>query len=112
MERDINLRIITQDLPGSISALTASEGNDRYTVMINGKADQEDQIAGFLHECLHIWHNDFENSQDVNDLEILRHSEMMRILSAQIRSNADLIRMRSERNREVYIRGSCVSQMS
>ena len=83
MQRNIEIRVITGLLPDSIHAAATTEGADRYTVVINENATQDEKAAGFLHECLHIWHNDFKEGQQITKLEKQRAAELKRLFAGR-----------------------------
>lgn len=78
-ERTFNLRIIKTPLPGSVKEAAAVIPGG-YMVMINESLPEPNQAAAFVHAMLHIWHNDFDAAQPVQQLETERHRETDEIL--------------------------------
>ena len=61
--------IVLLDLPCTVKGLTAKDENDYYTIYINAKLCDEQQIDAFLHEIEHIKCNDFCNDSDIAIIE-------------------------------------------
>lgn len=62
--------IVLLDLPCTIKGLTAKDENDFYTIYINARFSDKQQMEAFLHEIEHIKNNDFCNDICfVEDLE-------------------------------------------
>ena len=82
MERNIKIRLITTDeLPADVHGMAAPlDEDDSYIVVIR---EDDEQAASFLHECLHIWHKDFEKNLSVQQIESMRHKELSEILKAE-----------------------------
>lgn len=80
MNRDVDLRIMTAELPVSISGFSMPK-NGKTIVVINEGLTESEQAAAFLHECLHIWHDDHNSQTDADTLERIRHKELIEILT-------------------------------
>lgn len=48
--------------------------------IVESRLPEDDRAAAFLHECLHLWHDDFKAEIPVNALEEERHRELERLL--------------------------------
>ena len=83
-ERNINIKMIrSEELPGSVGGcIFKQDGDDNYTMLINGDKDERDQVLSFLHECLHIWHRDHDRRDPVDVIEKERHEELRELLDA------------------------------
>jgi hypothetical protein len=81
MKRRIEILLEDADLPDAVDGVSALKGEDRYLVLVNsGKSDPE-KVAAFLHECLHIYHED-HTGESVQEIETERHAELQQILSS------------------------------
>lgn len=81
MNRSLSLQIVADKLPPGVNGVSAADGA-RITIIINSGQSEEQQAAAFLHECLHIWHDDHHSSRAAADIEQERHAELLRILQA------------------------------
>ena len=76
----MELQIIKLPLPPTIDGASAKDGN-KITILINDQKPQDQQTLAFLHEMLHIWHNDHDTeTSNVSRLELERHAELVRLL--------------------------------
>ena len=65
-----NYNIVLLDMPYAIKGTTTKDENDFYTIFINAKLCDEQQMEAFLHEIQHIKSNDCCNDICfVEDLE-------------------------------------------
>ena len=80
--RKMMLTIITTDkLPEPAHGISGT-GNrdDSFIILLDGKQTDEQLTRTFIHEMLHIWHDDFSKQDvNVNVLEWQRHLESDRI---------------------------------
>ena len=83
-ERNINIKMIrSEELPDSVGGyILKQDGDDNFTMLINGNKDERDQILSFLHDCLHIWHRDHDRRDPVGVIEKERHDELQELLDA------------------------------
>ena len=79
MERKLTLTITAEELPASVYGVSVPN-KDGYTILINGTKPGPEQAAAFLHECLHIWHNDHNDTRTADTIEAERHEELQQIL--------------------------------
>lgn len=79
MTRKINLIITTEDLPEGVHG-AAFQDKDGYMILINGAEPKPNQAAAFLHECLHIWHDDHNDTRAADTIEAERHEELRKLL--------------------------------
>lgn len=76
----MELQILKLPLPPTIDGASAKDGN-KITILINDQKTQDQQTLSFLHEMLHIWHNDHAaDVTSVTNLELERHEELARLL--------------------------------
>jgi len=76
----MNIRIVEERLPETIKGFTGRKENDDYTILLNTELSDTEKAAAFLHEMLHIWHNDFASGKSVDQIEQERHAEMEKIM--------------------------------
>ena len=76
MERDITIRLVKHKMPDQAGGVIVQEGKESYLIIINDQKSEQEQAAAFLHECLHIWHNDFSTNTNALEVEELRHREL------------------------------------
>jgi Zn-dependent peptidase ImmA (M78 family) len=80
-ERNINIRLIKSELNEGCKGFCSMDTNHDFIILINKTMTEDEQTLAFLHEMLHVWHNDFRKKQDVNELEKIRHEELKGLLS-------------------------------
>lgn len=79
--RSISLTIEEVDLPESVDGVSTERQPGEYVIFINGNKDNDAKSGIFLHEMLHVWHGDHDNDMDTDELELIRHEELKRILT-------------------------------
>lgn len=83
MQRNIKIQLVVADMDEKTRGGIGCNPNrpQDYTVCINSALDPDQQAAAFLHECLHIWHDDLRSNSGipVGSLEDIRHEELKRI---------------------------------
>ena len=72
-EREIRIRIIKRDLPEAIQGVCKDNGGGSYIVWINQDLDEKGQAEAFIHEALHIYHNDFDKGLTSDEIEKRSH---------------------------------------
>lgn len=82
MEKTLQIQIKTAELPQTVHGLTTQQAG-AYTIYINEDQTQDEQAAAFLHECLHIYHDDFNSTRTAGELEEERHAELKRIFAQE-----------------------------
>lgn len=80
MQRKIELTLQTAALPDGIDAVCQQRGQDQYLMILRNNQTDDEQAASFLHECLHVLHDDFNSSLPVDVIEAQRHAELKRII--------------------------------
>lgn len=82
MNRTITIHIQGAELPEDVNSLLFSKRPGEYSILTNTKKTEKEQAANFLHECLHIYHEDMEteNPADADQLERIRHKELLSLL--------------------------------
>ena len=68
-----NYRIILKDMPTTVKAVTVTNSDGTFTIIINSKLNYEQQCESFSHEIIHIMNCDFDKEQDINALEYNAH---------------------------------------
>lgn len=82
--RDITVKIRFANLLDGVRG-TAFKVNDKFCVVIDSKLSEDEQAAVFLHEMLHVWHDDASKDCSLARIERERAAELPRILSAMER---------------------------
>lgn len=80
MEQTITLKIETASLPGTVHGFSAKQPG-RFYIVVNEADPPDRQAATFLHEMLHIWHDDHDSGRSADSIEQERHAEVQRLLS-------------------------------
>ena len=82
MDKTIKVRIVEAELPELVHGFCiAPRGDDdKYVVALNDQDSPDRRAATFLHEMLHIYHNDHRSTRSASEIELLRDEEMRRIL--------------------------------
>lgn len=74
----MQLEIVKMALPESIGGLYSLE-NDKATIVINKNKSELEQEEAFLHECLHLWNNDFDSNSSVDQIEERTHQQLRQV---------------------------------
>lgn len=80
MDRKAQLTIKTAPLPEKVRGLLQQTGGNTYTIYINSELSDDDQAAAFLHEALHLYHDDTNRKDPADAIEQERHAEIKRLL--------------------------------
>ena len=80
-ERKIGIMFKEEKLPGTINGLTVERGKDAYMILLRDDMTETEKAAAFLHEMLHIYHNDHESGKSLDELEKERHAELLELLT-------------------------------
>ena len=80
-DRTVTVRIIKADLPETVNGMCMKNKDDGFVVFLNDKATEIRQASGFLHEMLHIWHDDYNSECPMDQIEAERHKELKDILN-------------------------------
>ncbi len=64
----MNIILTYQKLPGSIGALTHTNSDGSYTIVVNKNMCKDRQIHAVLHELAHIQGNDFARTEEEADM--------------------------------------------
>lgn len=67
-----NLKVHYMDMPNKIRAFTAKK-DDYYTICLNSKLSYEQNIKSLKHELRHIENGDFDESINVDEIEMRTH---------------------------------------
>lgn len=82
--RDITIKLYRAELPESIHGFSHMNRNGSYLIVLDSTDSQERQTATFLHECLHIFHEDHTNedltASQIAQIEAIRHKEIIDML--------------------------------
>lgn len=71
-----NIIIKLQDLPHRVHGLTAKtycDGEPFYTVILNSRDTLETNQRTYLHEVAHIYSEDFDSYDSLENIESIRH---------------------------------------
>lgn len=80
MRRKMKIDLAEMELPDSFDGATVNDGKSQdFLVLINSKENDMRRAAAFLHEMLHIYHNDFESSKSAAEIECERDAELKAI---------------------------------
>ena len=89
--RRVDLKIAAVPLPDTTRGATDkqpdADGRERYTVAVNANMDELQKAAAFIHEALHIYHNDFEQPGTLEEIEGERRDELIGILECLIQQD-------------------------
>lgn len=84
MIRKIDLRLASVQLPETVPGMSreqlTGEGCEKYVVAINEDLCDLERAAAFIHEMLHIYHNDFQDARPVAEVEKERRKELIQLL--------------------------------
>lgn len=78
--RKIVIKIFKEYLPETIHAFTSQRDNATYWIFLNANESDEEQVASFIHECTHIYHEDFDSDLNADEIEAIRHNEVKQVL--------------------------------
>lgn len=73
----INLR--REPLPDGLRSIVKEDAPGKYEIFLNANKGKAEQAAGFIHECLHIYHNDTSSPDDTGEIEQQRRVELLQI---------------------------------
>lgn len=76
----MSLNIIETPLKDGVNGVLAAGSGRAYTIILNSNAAEDEKALSFLHECLHIYHQDIISTKDVEEIEKARHEELKRLL--------------------------------
>lgn len=84
MQRDLSIRLVTVNgYPDHFYGATIMHDikpEEKYTVVLNDDRDDLRKTATFLHEALHIYHQDHISHDDEERIEAERRTELLQIL--------------------------------
>ena len=80
-ERTVVLRIARMEMPEKVGGTILKWDDDSVMIVINSARSADEQAAHFLHECLHLYHDDLNDPREANVIEAERREEMQRILA-------------------------------
>lgn len=67
---DVNVHLVNFQAPGR--EMVVPNEDDSYTILINAKLSQDEQLKAYQHALSHINHRDFEK-QDIQSIEFQAH---------------------------------------
>lgn len=70
---NINIRLV--DMPCRIHALTRSNDDGSYTVVVNSRLSQKAQETAYMHEIRHIMNDDLLTDERTDEIERTAHLE-------------------------------------
>lgn len=71
--RRLNVHLAKVDLPDGMRGACCLSNRGGYYIIINTNLTAEEQEKAFIHEALHIWHDDFNSGKTVQEIETERH---------------------------------------
>ena len=83
LQRHFNIDLMQVDFNGGVNAATIKRG-DGHAIVMNKSLDDKHQAAAFLHEMLHLYHNDNEYQGNIYQLEQERKQELRDLLQILI----------------------------
>ena len=87
--RRLSITIDEAELPLSVRGECAKDADGRFYVLVNKNLPEPEKALAFLHEALHIWHDDFTSEAPVSAIEAARHEELVNMLKSEVGSGAD-----------------------
>lgn len=69
----INLNLI--DFPTKGRELVTENEDGSYTILINSRLSNEDQMKAYHHAMGHILRNDFESEETADEIEAMAHEK-------------------------------------
>lgn len=81
--RRITMNLHCEPAPETISGVSVRKkgAGDKYLVLLNSTKSEKQRAASFLHECLHIYHQDHDREDLTTDqIEAVRHAELLEII--------------------------------
>ena len=75
MKRRMTVTLERVTLPEEIKAFTRMTGPEEYSVFISDQLTELEAARAWLHEMLHLWHDDFSRAEDLDRIEAERHKE-------------------------------------
>ena len=82
-DRTVTLRIVETELPEEVHGVSA-QTKDGFIIFLDERMTEDQRTASFLHECLHIYHEDHGEDLRSGTLETVRRAEMKRLLLTMI----------------------------
>lgn len=80
MDKNVKLSIKTATLPETVHGVLHQTGNNAFTIYLNDILSDDEQTAAFLHEALHLYHDDTNSKEQADAIESHRHAELKRLL--------------------------------
>ena len=81
MNKTFKVSVVEMDLPEDVNGEIAKTAAQEYIIAIRKGITEDEKAAAFLHEMLHIYHDDFDNGLNVHQIESDRHAELERLLT-------------------------------
>lgn len=81
MNKTFKVSVAEIDLPESINGAITETAAREYTIAIRKGMTEDEKAAAFLHEMLHIYHDDFNSGLKADQIESDRHAELERLLT-------------------------------
>lgn len=71
---DENIIVLYKDMPARIKSFVLPDNFGNYTIVLNSKLNQEQNLQSMQHEIEHIECGDYDNVHNVDVLEFYRHN--------------------------------------
>lgn len=74
--RDIQIKILYDNLPEGVNGMCTKCGSDKeaYMIILDSKQAERQQALAFLHEALHIYRQDFTSGKTAQEIEAEAHA--------------------------------------
>lgn len=83
-QRTITITISAHDMPEGLHGICTEQALNNYAIHLNSKDTEQQQAASFLHECLHIYHDDINDTRSADQIEADRHRELLQLLKTML----------------------------
>ena len=85
--RELSITIDEAELPPSVRGECAKDADGRFYIVINKCLSETERVKTFLHEMLHIYHDDFASEEPVAAIEAARHLELTSPRSEEMKNS-------------------------
>ena len=81
MRKSFKVSIAETAFPEKVSGSVTEVEDGEYIICLHKGMTEDERTAAFLHEMLHIYHDDFRSGLSVRQNEAERHAELERLLT-------------------------------
>lgn len=68
-----NIQTVLTDMPVTIHSFVVSNDDGTYTIVLNSRLSQENNILAYWHELRHIYNDDYKKDLSVDTIEFDAH---------------------------------------